>query len=133
MYAVIETGGKQYKVGKDDVIHVPKMDADVGAQIELGSVLLFSDGESVSVGTPLVPQTKVVASVLGHGKEEKVIVFKMKRRKGYRRKKGHRQDYTELLIKDILTEKENANPKAESAVSQKEHSEEISVEETEGR
>lgn len=123
MYAVIETGGKQYKVGVDDVIRVPKIEADVGAQIELGSVLLFSDGESISVGTPLVPQAKVVASVLGHGKGEKVIVFKMKRRKGYRRKKGHRQDYTELLIKDILTEKGKTRPKTESEVSQKEHSE----------
>lgn len=123
MYAVIETGGKQYKVGVDDVIRVPKIEADVGAQIELGSVLLFSDGESISVGTPLVPQAKVVASVLGHGKGEKVIVFKMKRRKGYRRKKGHRQDYTELLIKDILTEKGKTRPKTGSEVSQKEHSE----------
>lgn len=103
MYAIIETGGKQYRVEKDDVIHVPKMKADVGTQVEFESILLLSNGEHTSVGAPNVPQAKVVASILGHKKENKVIVFKMKRRKGYRRKKGHRQDYTELLIQDIVS------------------------------
>jgi len=113
MYAVVETGGKQYTVGKDDVIRVPKLEANVGDEIELSSVLLLSDGGSVSVGTPLVSQAKVVASVLAHGRGEKIIVFKMKRRKGFRRKKGHRQDYTELLISDIVSAGEPKAPPAE--------------------
>ena len=103
MYAVIETGGKQFKVVKDGVIQVPKMDAEVGTHVEFDSVLLLAEGEEISVGTPHVPQAKVIASILGHKKDDKVIVFKMKRRKGYRRKKGHRQDYTELHIQDIVT------------------------------
>ena len=103
MYAIIETAGKQFKVQKDDIIHVPKMNAEAGTQVEFDSVLLLSNGDLVSVGAPHVTQAKVVASILGHKKENKVIVFKMKRRKGYRRKKGHRQNYTELLIQDILS------------------------------
>lgn len=105
MYAVIETGGKQFKVEKDHIIQVPKMDLDVGAQVELDSVLLLSNGEKISIGTPHVSKAKVIASVLSHKKDDKIIVFKMKRRKGYRRKKGHRQDFTELLIHDIVTAK----------------------------
>ena len=103
MYAVIETGGKQFKVEKDHIIHVPKMELDVGAQIEFESVLLLSNGEEISVGTPHVSKARVIASVLGHKKDDKVVVFKMKRRKGYRKKKGHRQDFTELMIHDIVT------------------------------
>ena len=103
MYAVIETGGKQYKVSKDDVVRVPKIKADVGAHIEFHPMILSSDERSVFVGSPYVPKAKVIASILRHGKGEKVIVFKMKRRKGYRRKKGHRQEYSEVLIHDIVT------------------------------
>ena len=103
MYAVIETGGKQFKVTKEDVIRVPKIKAEIGANIEFPPLLLSSDREAVSIGTPHVPQAKVVTSVLKHGRASKVVVFKMKRRKGYRRKKGHRQDYTDLLIQDIVT------------------------------
>lgn len=102
MYAVIETGGKQFKVSKDDVIRVPKIKAEVGSHLEFTPMLLSSGRETISVGTPHVPEAKVVTSVLGHGKAAKVIVFKMKRRKGYRRKKGHRQEYTDLVIQDIL-------------------------------
>ncbi|UCE19761.1 MAG: 50S ribosomal protein L21 [Gemmatimonadota bacterium] len=105
MYAVIETGGKQFKVTKDDVVRVPKINVEVGANIEFFPMLLSSDEEAVTVGTPHVSKTKVVTSVLGHGKAAKVLVFKMKRRKGYRRTKGHRQEYTELLIQDIVTRK----------------------------
>ena len=101
MYAVIETGGKQFKVSVDDVIRVPKLTAEIGTSIEFAPLLLSAEGENVSLGTPRVPEGKVITSVLGHGKEAKVIVFKMKRRKGYRRKKGHRQGYTELLVQDI--------------------------------
>ena len=103
MYAVIETGGKQFKVQKDDIIDVPKMDADIGTQVELTSVLLYSNGKTVSIGAPYVAQSKVVASVLGHQKGDKIVIFKMKRRKGYRLKKGHRQEYTQLCIKDIIS------------------------------
>ena len=106
MYAVIETGGKQFKVSKEEVIRVPKIKAEIGANIEFSPLLLSSDKETVSIGTPHVPQAKVVTSVLGHGRTPKIVVFKMKRRKGYRRKKGHRQDYTELLIQDIVAERQ---------------------------
>ena len=102
MHAIVETGGKQFKVTKDEVIHVPKVEADIGARIELDSVLLLWNGEKTTVGAPHVPNAKVIASVLAHKRDAKVVIFKMKRRKGYRKKQGHRQDYTELLIQEII-------------------------------
>lgn len=109
MYAVIETGGKQFKVEKDAVIQVPRMNAEVGMQVEFDSVLLHADERDISVGAPHVPNAKVIASILAHKKDDKIIVFKMKRRKGYRRKKGHCQNYTELHIQDIVTTNETSH------------------------
>ena len=101
MYAVIKTGGKQYKVQKDDVIRVEKLDAEAGKSITLDQVLMLNDGKKSTIGAPVVAGAKVTAEVLEQTRGEKVIVFKKKRRKNYRRKKGHRQDLTVLKIKDI--------------------------------
>lgn len=101
MYAVIKTGGKQYKVQKDDVIRVEKLDAEAGKSITLDQVLMLNDGKKSTIGAPVVAGAKVTAEVLEQTRGEKVIVFKKKRRQNYRRKKGHRQDLTVLKIKDI--------------------------------
>ena len=104
MYAVIATGGKQYRVTKGDKIKVEKLHRlNDGETIEFDQVLLLSTADTVLSGTPTVQGAKVVGKILGEGKEKKVIVFKKKRRKGYRRTKGHRQDFTEVVIEDIQT------------------------------
>ncbi len=100
MYAVIESGGKQYKVVVGDRLKVEKLSVQTGEKVCLNRVLLVSDGASVTVGSPLV-KTPVTATVTGHGKHRKIKVFKMKRRKNYRRTRGHRQDYTEIEITTI--------------------------------
>jgi large subunit ribosomal protein L21 len=105
MFAVIRTGGKQYKVAPNDVIRVERLPATAGAVVALDEVLMLGDGDGgLTVGTPLVAGACVGASVLAQGKGDKVLVFKKKRRKNYRRKKGHRQALTVLRITEILTE-----------------------------
>ena len=101
MYAIVRTGGMQFKVLPDETVRVPRMEAQEGQQVTIDEVLLLQDGDRTMVGSPTVSGAKVTAEVLAHGKGKKVIVFKMKRRKDYRRTRGHRQGYTELLIKDI--------------------------------
>jgi large subunit ribosomal protein L21 len=101
MYAVIKTGGKQYKVAKDDVIEVEKLDAAAGKTVELKDVLMLGEGGKVEIGQPLVKGASVKAEVVKQAKGEKVIVFKKRRRKNYRRKKGHRQNLTVLKITAI--------------------------------
>jgi large subunit ribosomal protein L21 len=101
MYAVVRTGGKQYKVSAGDVLRIEKLDAEVGDRITLGDVLMVSDGANVQVDKSELTQAKVTARVTGHGRGRKVVVFKYKRRKRYRRKQGHRQHYTELAIESI--------------------------------
>ena len=103
MYAILETGGKQYKVQPGDVIEVERLDGDVGSQIELGRVLLTAgDGKAEpKFGAPFVDGAKVVAEVIGQGKGEKTIVFKYKSKVRYRRKTGHRQPVTRLRITDV--------------------------------
>lgn len=101
MYAVLTTGGKQYKVSEGDVIYVEKLNAEVDSNVELTEVLAVSNGETLKVGTPVVEGAKVVAKVAAQGKAKKVIVFKYKRKKDYRRKNGHRQPYTKLVIEKI--------------------------------
>lgn len=100
-YAVIRTGGLQYRVAEGDRIRVPRMRSEVGQTIEVSDVLALNLGGDVKVGTPLVESAKVTAEVVGHGRGRKVIVFKKKRRKGYKVTKGHRQGYTELRITGI--------------------------------
>jgi large subunit ribosomal protein L21 len=101
MYAVIKTGGKQYRVAAGEKIKVEQMPADVGAEITLDQVLMVGEGESVKVGTPIVAGAKVTAKVLSHGRGPKVMIFKMRRRKHYQKHQGHRQNYTEIQISEI--------------------------------
>jgi len=102
MYAIVETGGMQFKVFPNHIIRVPKLEVEEGKKIDLEGVLLLQNGEKTFIGSPKVKGAKVIAEVLSHGKEDKVVVFKMKRRKNYRRKRGHRQIYTELRIKEVV-------------------------------
>ncbi len=101
MFAIIRTGGKQYKVSKDDQITVEKIDAEAGKKVEIEDVLMVSDGKKTTIGTPAVKGAKVVAEIVEQTRGDKIIVFKKKRRQNYRRKKGHRQNLTVLKIKDI--------------------------------
>jgi large subunit ribosomal protein L21 len=101
MYAVIETGGKQYKVQEGDVVFVEKLEAGDGAVVTFDKVLAVSDAGNVTFGKPTVANATVSAKVLGQGKEKKVIVFKYKAKKGYRNKTGHRQPYTKVQIDKI--------------------------------
>ena len=100
MYAIIETGGKQYKVAQDDVVRVEMLDAEVDSQVELNALMIV-DGDKVTCGNPYVKSAKVVAKVVAHGKGDKITVFKYKAKKNYRRKQGHRQPYTELKIVSV--------------------------------
>jgi large subunit ribosomal protein L21 len=101
MFAVIRTGGKQYKVAKDDVISVEKLAGEPGATIELAEVLMIGEGPEVAAGTPLLAGASVAATVVEQTRAPKIIVFKKKRRHNYRRKKGHRQQQTVLRIAEI--------------------------------
>jgi large subunit ribosomal protein L21 len=102
MFAIIRTGGKQYKVAPDDVIAIERIAGEPGADIELGEVLMLGDGATLTMGTPLVDGARVAATVLDQNKADKVIIFKKKRRQGYHRLKGHRQLQTVLRITEIL-------------------------------
>jgi len=100
-YAIIRTGGKQYRVEPGATLRVATLPGDAGAKIEFKDVLLGSDGKSVKTGSPLLSGAKVTGEIVKHGRGEKIIVFKFKRRKNYSRKQGHRQAFTEVRIKDI--------------------------------
>ena len=102
IYAVIRTGGKQYKVEPNQLLDVERLPADVGAVVELSDVLMVADGDDVTVGQPRVTGARVVAEVMEHGRAPKLIVFKYKNKTRYRKKTGHRQAYTRLAIRDIL-------------------------------
>jgi large subunit ribosomal protein L21 len=101
MYAIIETGGKQYKVQEGDVVFVEKLAAEEGSVVTFDKVLAVSREGALNVGSPLVEGASVSAKVLGHGKEKKVIIFKYKAKKNYRKKQGHRQPYTKVQIDKI--------------------------------
>ncbi|MBR6026838.1 MAG: 50S ribosomal protein L21 [Neisseriaceae bacterium] len=101
MYAVIKTGGKQYKVAVGEKLKVEQIPADIDSKIELSEVLMIADGDSVKVGTPFVSGAKVTATVVGHGRGEKIRIFKMRRRKHYQKHQGHRQNFTEIRIDAI--------------------------------
>jgi len=101
MYAVIATGGKQYRVTKDAVVRVEKLDAEPGTTVELGEVLLVGEGADVKLGNPRVAGGKVIATVVRHGKAAKVSIVKFRRRKHYLRQKNHRQLFTEIKVTDI--------------------------------
>jgi large subunit ribosomal protein L21 len=103
MFAVVKTGGKQYRVKAGDTLTVEKLPVEVGAEILLDKVLMLAEGDNVTLGKPLVAGASVRATVLAHTKGEKIKIFKMRRRKHYRKTLGHRQSYTELRVDDIQT------------------------------
>jgi len=100
-YAVIKTGGKQYRVATGDEVRFERLDGEVGETIAFDQILLTSDGEAIEVGRPFVENSRVVGRITHHGKGKKVMIYKYKRRKDYRRKKGHRQEFTLVRIEDI--------------------------------
>lgn len=114
MFAVIKTGGKQYRVAKDDVIKVEKLEGEAGSKIVLDQVLLVGDADKQTVGAPVVEGAAVEAEVIQQKKAAKVIVFKKKRRQNYRRKKGHRQEITVLRVTDIVASGAKPAAKAEA-------------------
>ncbi len=101
MYAIIETGGKQYRVQEGDVISVEKLGLAEGDNVEFDKILVYSDGNDVKVGSPVIENAKVAGSVVENGKGDKVIIFKYKSKKDYRKKRGHRQPYTKVKIEKI--------------------------------
>lgn len=113
MYAIVEIAGQQFKVQKGQKAYVHRLDAMEGSSLELGNVLLLGNGDKITVGTPSVDGARIAAKVLAHVKGDKVLVFKKKRRKGYQKSNGHRQQFTQILIQGILGKGETL--KAEDA------------------
>ncbi len=102
MFAVFQTGGKQFRAEPGRRIRVPSLDAEPGDSITFDQVLLAADGDDVKVGAPTVSGASVSAEILRHGRDKKIIVFKRKRRKGYRKKQGHRQGFTEIRVNEVV-------------------------------
>ena len=115
MYAVVEIQGSQFKVSKDQKLYVNRIDAKEGSKVSFDNVLLIDDGKKVQVGKPALSGTSVEAKVVSHLKDDKVIVFKKKRRKGYKVKNGHRQPITEIIIQGISEKKAAPKKEAEAA------------------
>jgi len=116
MYAIVEIAGQQFKVAKDQKVFVHRLPAEEGSKVSFDNVLLIGDGDKVTVGAPAIDGAQVGAKVLKHLKGDKVVVFKKKRRKGYRKKNGHRQSLTEIVIEGILSSgAKKAAPKAKAA------------------
>ena len=102
MYAVIKSGGKQYRVAPGQKVRLEKLEVEAGQQLEFNEVLMVSSDDAVRMGAPYLTGTKVVAEVVIHGRGPKITIIKFRRRKNYRRKQGHRQDFTEVMIKEIV-------------------------------
>jgi large subunit ribosomal protein L21 len=102
LFAIVQTGGKQYRVSPGDILRVERLPGERGDEVLIEQVLLVADGDAIQVGQPLVAGARVVSEILRQGKAKKIIIFKKKRRKKYRRKQGHRQLYTALEIKEIV-------------------------------
>ena len=111
MYAIVQIGGRQVRVEKGSHVRVPKLNKPVGEIISFNDVLLLSDDGEVKIGAPTVDNCTVETKIVSHGKDPKIIVFKIKRRKGYRKKQGHRQEFTELFVKDIVTGEKKVSKK----------------------
>jgi len=124
MYAVVNSGGKQYKVQQGEVLRVEKISGDVGSPVTFDRVLMFADGDNVSIGQPVLDGVLVEGTIVEQGKAKKIIVFKYKRRKRFRRKKGHRQQFTAVQIDSIKakgsTAKKASEPESEAKVEAKE-------------
>ena len=120
MYAIIESCGKQYKVAEGDVVFFEKLDAEEGKKVTFDKVILVSEEGKVQVGAPYVKGVKVEGKVVSHGKGKKIIVFKMKAKKNYRRKQGHRQPYTKVEITSIKTADKKAETTAKKETTKKE-------------
>jgi large subunit ribosomal protein L21 len=101
MYAVVRSGGKQLRVSPGDIVNVEKLPVEAGSTVELTDVLLVSSEDGTTIGTPNVPNAKVVCRALGEGKAKKIVIYKYKRRKGFAKKQGHRQPFTRLSIQEI--------------------------------
>jgi len=106
MYAVVDIHGFQYRIEKGETLRVPQLDLDVGSKITIHEVLLVTEGDLIEVGTPFVEGAEVEATIVGRGREKKIIVFKKKKRRDYSVKRGHRQDFTEIVVDDILFKKQ---------------------------
>jgi large subunit ribosomal protein L21 len=129
MYAIVEIAGQQFKVAKDQKVFVHRLPEQEGAKVSFDNVLLIGEGDKVTVGAPAIDGAQVGAKVLKHLKGDKVIVFKKKRRKGYRKKNGHRQSLTEILIEGIVASgAKKAEPKAKAAAPKVESAPKASVE-----
>ena len=120
MYAVVKTGGKQYRVSKDDIMKVERLPGEAGDIITLDEVLMLGDGGNVTVGEPMVSGAAVAAEILEQKRDKKIIVFKKRRRQNYRRKNGHRQHLTVLRVTDILTDGAKPKPAAKKAAKKEE-------------
>ncbi|UCE31667.1 MAG: 50S ribosomal protein L21 [Burkholderiales bacterium] len=118
MYAVIKTGGKQYKVCAGDKIKVEQIPADIGAEVAIEQVLAVSEGDQIKVGSPLLAGATVSATVLAHGRHPKLRIFKMRRRKHYQKRAGHRQNFTELFVHRIVSELGEATAQVPAAAAQ---------------
>ena len=114
MYALVKTGGKQYRVAKNDTILVDRLVAEEGEQVILRDIVMLGDGDKITIGTPLVDGAAVSATVVRQTRGPKIIIFRRKRRKNHRRTQGHRQDLTLLLIDDIAADASNLKPSAKS-------------------
>lgn len=112
MYAIVEISGKQFKVSEKDLVKVPRQNAEINDKLQFPNVLLFEEDGKVEVGTPFVKNTAVTASVVEHGRDKKIIVFKKKRRKDYKVKRGHRQGFTLLRIESLKSSKAKSSEKA---------------------
>ena len=119
MYAIVNISGKQYKAEKGGKLCVPKQHLDEGKKLVLEDVLMVHDGKSSKFGNPNVPGAKVTATILDHGRERKILVYKKKRRKGYQRKNGHRQWYTNIEIQNIQMSKAKSTPKQKKETKEK--------------
>jgi large subunit ribosomal protein L21 len=112
MFAVLKTGGKQYKVAKDDVIHVERLPGEAGAQVVFDQVLLLGEGAEATAGAPLIAGASVAGTLLEQVQADKIIIFKKRRRHNYRRKRGHRQQLSVIRIDEILTDGARPSPRA---------------------
>lgn len=127
MYAVVKTGGKQYRVSKDDILRVERLSGEAGDTITLDEVLMVGEGGDITVGAPTVSGASVAAEIVEQMRDKKIIVFKKRRRQNYRRKKGHRQHLTVLKVTDILTGGAKPKPAAKKAAPKKAEAEEAAA------